>query len=376
MKRTKPKNLPVVRPKPPPVGLADQLLGDIRSLIENARGQVAQAVNAGLVMLYWGIGDRIHRETLDHKRAEYGQQIVETLSEMLVSDYGAGFSRANLFHMIRFAETFPNREIVYTLCRQLGWSHFRQIIYLPDSLQRDFYAEMCRLERWSVRTLRVKIQGMLYERTGISKKPADLAKQELTKLREEDRLTPDLVFRDPYLLDFLGLKDTYSERDLEAAILHELERFLVELGSDFAFLARQKRITVDQEDYYLDLLFYHRRLHRLVAIDLKLGRFQAADKGQMELYLRWLETHEKQSGENPPIGLILCADKSAEHVELLQLEKSGIRVAQYLTELPPRKVLEHKLHEAIWIAREQLTTRQLPPAGGASDSAQNEPKMS
>lgn len=376
MKRVKAKNLPAVQPKPPPAILADQLLGDIRSLIENARGQVAQAVNAGLVMLYWSIGDRIRCETLSQRRAEYGQQIVETLSERLVNDYGAGFSRANLFHMLRFSETFPNREIVYTLCRQLGWSHFRQIIYLPDPLQRDFYAEMCRLERWSVRMLRSKIQGMLYERTGISKKPADLAKQELKKLQEEDRLSPDLVFRDPYLLDFLGLKDTYSERDLEAAILHELERFLVELGSDFAFLARQKRITVDQEDYYLDLLFYHRRLHRLVAIDLKLGRFQAADKGQMELYLRWLERNEKQPGENPPIGLILCADKSVEHVELLQLEKSGIRVAQYLTELPPRKVLEHKLHEAIRIAREHLAIRQLPPASGVSDSAQNEPEVS
>ncbi|PIQ82130.1 MAG: hypothetical protein COV76_05160 [Candidatus Omnitrophica bacterium CG11_big_fil_rev_8_21_14_0_20_64_10] len=358
MKREKQGNLPAVRSLHSEVA-AGNLLGDVRSLIEGARKRVAQAVNAGLVMLYWNIGNRV-REEIGEQGATYGEKVVDSLSSHLTLQYGQGFSRVNLFGMIRFAEVFPDPKIVQTLSEQLGWSHMVEIIRLPDELQRDFYAEMCRLERWSVRTLRAKIQGMLYERTGISKKPAELAKQELKKLREEDRLTPDLVFRDPYLLDFLGLKDAYSERDLETAILRELERFLVELGSDFAFLARQKRITVDQEDYYLDLLFYHRRLHRLVAIDLKLGRFEAADKGQMELYLRWLERHEKQSGENPPIGLILCAGKSAEHVELLRLEKSGIRVAQYLTELPPRKVLEHKLHEAIRIAREHLAVRQLP----------------
>ncbi len=360
MKQDKSRNLPVVRPASP-VAATDHLLGDIRSLIESTRERVAQAVNAGLVVLYWSVGNRICKE-IGQQRAKYGEEVVDSLSRQLTLQYGRGFSRANLFSMVRFAEVFPDPKIVQTLSGQLGWSHFLEIIHLSNDLQRDFYAEMCRLERWSVRTLRAKIGGMLYERTGISKKPAELAKQELRKLREEDCLTPDLVFRDPYLLDFLGLKDTYSERDLETAILRELERFLVELGSDFAFLARQKRITVDQEDYYLDLLFYHRRLHCLVAVDLKLERFQAADKGQMELYLRWLEKHEKQPNENPPIGLILCAGKTAEHVELLQLEKSGIRVAQYLTELPPRKVLEHKLHEAIRIAREQLATRQLPPS--------------
>ena len=183
---------------------------------------------------------------------------------------------------------------------------------------------------------------MLFERTAISKKPEEVIRHDLEALREEDRLTPDLVFRDPYFLDFLGLTDSHNERDMEQAILRELEAFILELGSDFAFVARQKRIAVDHEDYYLDLLFYHRRLRRLVAIDLKLGRFQAADKGQMELYLRWLQEYEARPDEEPPIGLILCADKSAEHVRLLRLEAAGIRVAQYLTELPPRRVLERK----------------------------------
>ena len=233
-------------------------------------------------------------------------------------------------------------------------SHFTAIIPITEPLQREFYAEMCRVERWSVRTLRAKIQGMLFERTAVSRKPEELAKKELAGLRDTDQLTPDLVFRDPYLLDFLGLADAFSEKDLEAAILRELERFLLELGTDFAFVARQKRMTVDGEDYSLDLLFYHRRLRRLVAIDLKLGKIKASDKGQMELYLAWLDKYDRQPGEEPPLGLILCAGKSEEHVELLQLERSGIRVGEYLTDLPPREVLAKKLHEAIKLARERL----------------------
>lgn len=219
---------------------------------------------------------------------------------------------------------------------------------------------MCRVERWSTRTLEKKIGGMLYERTALSKKPALLAKQELKALREEDRMTPDLVFRDPYILDFLGLKNAYSEKDLEAAILRELEQFLIELGTDFTFVARQKRLTVDRNDYYLDLLFYHRSLRCLVAIELKLDKFKPADKGQMELYLRWLEKYDLRPGENPPIGIILCAGKEQEEVELLQLGDSGIRVAEYMTELPPRHLLEKKLHEAIVLAREQLALHLEP----------------
>jgi predicted nuclease of restriction endonuclease-like (RecB) superfamily len=272
-----------------------------------------------------------------------------------------GFAEKNLRRMVQFAEVFPDEQIVVTLSRQLGWSHFVAIIPLDDNLKRDFYAEMCRIERWNVRTLRQKISGMLFERTALSKKPMELAKQELAQLRAEDKLTPDLVFRDPYFLDFLGLKDTYSEKDLETAILRELESFILELGAGFSFVARQKRMTVDDEDYYLDLLFYHRKLRRLVAIDLKLGKFQAADKGQMELYLRWLEKYEQQRGEDSPIGLILCADKSEEQIKLLQLDKSGIRVAAYLTELPPRKLLQEKLHEAILLARARLEEKSEEP---------------
>jgi len=334
--------------------LSNDLIGDIRSLIETARHNVSATVNAGLTILYWQIGSRIRQDILKEKRADYGQGIVVTLSRQLADDYGTNFDEKNLRRMIQFAEVFSDMEIVVTLSRQLSWSHFVAILPLKDGLQRDFYVEMCRVERWSIRTLRKKIDGMLYERTAISKKPEELIEKDLAALREEDRLTPDLVFRDPYFLDFLGLKDTFSEKDLETAILREMESFILELGAGFSFIARQKRITVDNEDYYLDLLFFHRKLKRLIAIELKLGKFKAAYKGQMELYLRWLEKYENEPGEETPLGLILCAGKTSEQIELLQLDKSGIKVAEYMTELPKRELLEQKLHKAVELARKRL----------------------
>ncbi|MCX6872667.1 MAG: PDDEXK nuclease domain-containing protein [Verrucomicrobia bacterium] len=330
------------------------LLAELRDIIQTARASVAQAVNFGLTMLHWEVGNRVRREILKEKRAEYGAEIVSTLSRQLEPEFGRGFSGKSLRHMTRFAEAFPDREIVVALMRQLSWSHFLEIIYLKDGLHRDFYAEMCRIERWSVRMLRSKIDGMLFERTALSKKPDALIRKELNTLRAEDKLTPDLVFRDPYVLDFLGLADTYSEADLEAAILREIERFLLELGAGFAFVARQKRITLDGDDYYIDLLFYHRPLRRLVVIELKLGEFKPSDSGQVELYLRWLDRHDRQPGEDPPLAIILCAGKKAETVEILDLGRNGIHVAEYLTELPPPDVLRQRLHEAVRTARARL----------------------
>ncbi len=330
------------------------LFHDLRSLIEETRSFVATTVNAALTMLYWRIGKRVNEEVLQGERAGYGEAIVSTVSRQLTEEFGGNFSEKNLRHMMRFTENFPDEQIVSTLSRQLSWSHFKEIIYQKDSLQRDFYAELCRIEQWSVRTLRKKIGSMLFERTALSSKPDELIRLELDALRDEDRLTPDLVFRDPYFLDFLGLKDRYLEKDLEDAILRELEQFLLELGVGFTFVARQKRIQVDNDDYYLDLLFFHRKLKRLVAIELKLDKFKPADKGQMELYLRWLDRYERQPGEEPPIGLILCAEKKRETVELLELEKSGIRVAEYLTELPSREILEQELHKAMAQARQRF----------------------
>jgi predicted nuclease of restriction endonuclease-like (RecB) superfamily len=335
------------------------LLNDLRHLIVETRQEIAQTVNSGLVALYWSIGARIRKEILKETRAEYGQKIVRAVSAQLSAEFGPGFSEKSLHHMVRFVETFPEEQIVSALRRQLSWTHFKQIIYIDDPLRREFYAEMCRMERWSTRTLEAKINGMLFERTALSKKPDELAKRELKDLRKKDQLSPDMVFRDPYFLDFLGLRDAYSEKDLESAILRDMESFILELGVGFSFVARQKRITVDDVDYYLDLLFFHRKLHRLVAIELKLGKFQAADKGQMELYLRWLEKYERQEAEDPPVGLILCAGKSDEHIELLQLDKSGIRVASYMTEFPPRKLLQKKLHEAMIQAQKRLQQKSL-----------------
>ena len=337
--------------KPAATGTMPLLLEDLRRIIDETRQGVATTVNTALTLLYWRIGKRINEEILKGGRAEYGQQILATLSQELVQDYGNGFSAKNIHHMIRFNEAFPDIQIVSTLSRQLSWSHFKEIIYLNLHLQKDFYAEMCRLERWSVRTLRKKIASMLYERTALSKKPDELARIELEALHNEDKLTPDLVFRDPYILDFLGLTGSFQEKDLESAILREMESFILELGAGFAFVARQKRITVDEDDFYLDLLFFHRSLHCLAAIELKLDKFRPEHKGQMELYLRWLDKYERQEGENAPIGLILCANKKQEQIELLELRSSGIHVAEYLTALPPKELLQEKLHKAITIAQ-------------------------
>ncbi len=336
----------------------DGLFADVQNMIEQTRAGVAQAVNAGMTSLYWRIGKRIQSEILQGQRADYGKEIVATLSRQLVSKFGTGFSEKTLRRMMQFAEVFPDREIVATLSRQLSWSHFSELLPLKEPLQREFYAEMCRVERWSVRTLRDKIGSMLYERTAISRKPEEVARAELAQLRKDDQLTPVLVFKDPYVLDFLGLNDRYLERDLEDAILREIETFLLELGDGFAFLGRQKRIQIDSDDFYLDLLFYHRRLRRLIAIDLKLSDFKAEYKGQMELYLRWLAKHEQQPGEKSPLGLILCAGKKEEQIELLELGQSGIHVAEYLTVLPPRALLQEKLHAAIETSRARLEAKE------------------
>ena len=350
VKLGKKKSLQASKNKP----ITGNLIADIKTLIEQSKQEVAVMVNSTVTMLYWQVGNRIKTDVLRNNRAEYGQEIVKQVSSGLTMQYGKGWSEKHLRHCLRFAETFPDIEIVSALRRQLTWTHIKSVLYIDDELKRTFYIEMCKLERWSTRVLEERINSMLYERTAISKKPKKTIKHDLELLQNEQKLTPDLVFRDPYFLDFLGLRDKYSEKDLENAIIVELQNFIIEFGSDFAFLARQKRISVDNEDYYLDLLFFHRKLKSLVAIELKLGKFDAACKGQMELYLKWLEKYEKQEGENSPIGLILCAGKSEEHIELLQLKKSNIKVADYLTQLPEKKLLEQKLRTAIEIARNRL----------------------
>lgn len=331
----------------------NNLIQEILVLVQNAKSKVAKTINTELIQLYWMVGQRINTEVLNDKRAEYGKTVIKSLATELTQTHGKGWSEKQLRHCMQFAKVFADKEIVSTLWRQLSWSHFKLLMYIEDKLKREFYIEMCKLEHWSVRTLKERINSLLYERTAISKKPEETIENELNLLQNEQKLSPDLVFRDPYVLDFLGLQDSYSEQDLEKAILAELQHFIIEMGTDFAFLARQKRISIDHRDYYIDLLFYHRRLKALIVIDLKIGEFEAAYKGQMELYLRYLEKYDTVEGENPPIGLILCTGKNEEHIEILQLDKSNIKVAEYLTQLPPRELLLEKLHKAIELAKDR-----------------------
>ena len=335
----------------------DALLSEIRGLIEDARWQVAQIANSALTLTYWKIGKRIGMEILGGERAAYGSQIVVSLARQLEQDFGNGFGEKHLRRMIQFAEVFPDEGIVVSLIRELTWTHFIALIPLKDPLQRDYYAQMASAERWSVRTLRERIDSMLYERTALSKKPSETIAKELATMRDAQRMSPALVMRDPYILDFLGLRDTWQEGDLEAAIIREMESFLLELGAGFSFVARQKRIQIDGDDFHLDLLFYNRKLQRLVAVELKVGDFKAAYKGQMELYLRWLDKHEREPAEASPLGIILCTGKKREQIELLELDKSGIHVAEYLTTLPPREMLAERLQQATARARLQIEQR-------------------
>lgn len=339
---------------------ADRLHAELRALIANSRQRLAGAVNAELTRLYWTLGQRLATEVLGGERASYGSQLMARLGQQLAAEFGRGFEAKNLQRMVQFAQAFPEAEIVVTLSRQLSWSHVVALLPLKKPAAQSFYAQQCAEQRWSVRELRQQIERKAFERT-------EIASAQAPALPAADTGAPGQVFKDPYFLDFLGLRQGHDEADLEAAILRQLEAFILELGRGFAFVERQKRMVIDGEDFYLDLLFFHRRLRRLVAIELKLGRFKAAHKGQMELYLKWLDKHERQTGEEAPIGLILCAESSREQVELLQMHKDGITVAEYWTELPPKAELEQRLHEALVEARERLARRGLLLEGGKDE---------
>jgi len=370
------------------------ILPEIRSLIEVSRHHAAVTANLALVNLYWNIGRIITRDIQkNEKRAGYGEQLLESLSAMLMHEYGKGYSRANLQDMRRFFETFeicqtvsneftpdpirqtvssefpphqilqtPSGESSITTIPQaapaessdcilinfhkhfrIGWSHYRLLLSQNDPLKRKFYFEQATAQRWSVRELQRQIDGALFERVALSRNTRKLAALEKKKGPPET-VSYEYIFKDPYLLDFLGLKGAYSEKDLEAAIIRNLEQFLTELGSDFCFIGRQYSMRIDDADYYLDLLFFHRGLHCLIAIDLKLGTFTAADKGQMDLYLAWLKQNEWRRGENEPLGLILCSSKKKQHVELLLRHgPHKMQVSEYLTKLPDKKLLEERL---------------------------------
>ena len=335
--------------------LVDNALAiEVKQLIQSAKQRAVVAVNAELTLLYWQVGKRIADEVLGGERAEYGKQVIDHLARDLTVAFGKGWNKKQLHHCLRFAETFPDSEIVSALRRQLSWTHFKNLIYLDNSVKREFYLAMAVQERWSTRTLTDRIDKQLFERTAISRKPEETIIRELALLREQGLVNENLILKDPYILDFLDLNDSYLEKSLEDAILRELQQFILELGSGFSFVARQYRIQIDDDDFYIDLLFYNRKLKRLVAIDLKIDNFKAEYKGQMELYLRWLAKYEQEVDENPPLGIILCAGKKQEQIELLELDSAGIHVAEYITTLPPKAVLEQRLHQAIINAKRRL----------------------
>ena len=329
------------------------LFNDVCLIIDQARRHVATYVNVEACLMNWHVGKRIKEDVLYNQRAEYGKQILKNLSVKLTERYGTGWGTEKLKHCVRSAYLFSEDDIMYAARTQLTWTHLRSLMSLKDSLERQFYMEMCRIEHWDTRTLDEKIDSQLYQRTAISQRPEEVIRRELKELREEDTLNPDIVFRSTYFLDMLGLPDVFSEKDLENSILNQLLEFIKELGSDFTFVDRQKRITVDSEDYFIDLLFFHRGLRRLVAIDLKLGKFKPAYEGQMRLYLRYLNKNDRKPWEEELIGLILCSEGNTEHIQYFMLDDdSDIRVAQYYTELPSKELLADRLQRAIAIARE------------------------
>jgi predicted nuclease of restriction endonuclease-like (RecB) superfamily len=331
------------------------LYSDVCQVIDGTRSRLATTVNAEVCLLHWHVGSLIKNEILKNQRANYGKQVMQNLSKLLTEKYGKGWGYEKLKHCVRSAYLFTEEEIRYAVRTQLTWTHLRSLMSIDDDLKRKFYLEMARIEHWDTRTLDEKIDSLLYERTALSRKPEELIKQELKQIQHTNVLTPDAVFRSSYFLDALGLADTYSERDLEDAILVNLQSFIKEMGNDFAFLDRQKRITVDAVDYRIDLLFFHRGLKRLVAIDLKLGKFKPEYEGQMLLYLRYLNKNDRKEGEESPIGLILCSQGNTEHIEYLMLDDGNIKVAQYFTQLPDKKTLSEKLNKAIAIAKENFS---------------------
>ncbi|RFS26223.1 DUF1016 domain-containing protein [Chitinophaga silvatica] len=328
--------------------IEQSLFIELSELIEQSQQQVFSYANSTLTLLFWRIGQRINDEILKNKRAEYAKQIVSTLSTQLKSHYGRNFEIRNLRRMLQFAEQFTDLETIQPLSRQLSWSHFVELLPLKHQEARLFYAQLAVDQTLGIRELRKQIATKTFERTGIAN---------IQNTSNHPAINDN--FKNPYFLDFLGLQNTYMEKDLEEAILRELEAFILELGKGFAFIERQKRMIIDGEDFYLDLLFYHRNLKRLVAVELKLGKFQAQHKGQMELYLKWLDKYEKQAGEQSPIGLILCAESRREQVELLEMHKDGIMVAEYWTELPPKKELEKKIHHLFIEAKERIERKKV-----------------
>jgi len=330
----------------------DKLLDDLVGIIEGRKENIYRQVNSGLVLTFWEVGKRVNDEILGNERAEYGKKIVSTVSTQLQARYGDNYAVRSLRRMIQFATQFSDEKIVSTLSTQLSWSHIIELLPLEKMDAKLYYANEAAVARLSVHDLRHLISRKGFERR-------DIANLSLTHLSQ----VPFNVFKDPYLLDELGLKENFLEADLEKAIVCELEKFVLEFGQGFSFIARQKRLIFNETDYYVDLLFFHRDLKRLVAIELKTGKFLPMYKAQMEMYLRLLNEQERREGENEPIGIILCSSADRQLVEFLQMDKAGIAVAEFWAKFSSKEDFERKLAAIAAEARERLERRKLKGAG-------------
>lgn len=329
-----------------------ELVEQVSALIERAQSFAAAQVNATLTLRNWYIGRTIDVAVLREGRAGHDQELVASLAQQLTARYGRGYDRTNLYRMVRFSQQFTDPGLVASLAQQVSWTHFRELLPLATDDARAFYVKETIERRLGVRDLRRAIERKAFERR-------EIADSQIP----EGSAVPLDAFRDPVLLDMLGLADTFLERDLEAALRRDMESFLLEVGRGWAFVERQKRMTFDGDDYYLDLLFYSRPLRRLIAVELKVGKFKPSYQGQMNFYLKWLDRHERQADENPPIGLILCTEASRDQIELLEMHKDGIVVAEYWTALPPKAELEAKIKEIYREAQERLARRQIAAGG-------------
>lgn len=329
------------------VDTSKSLITDLHQLINNAKAAVVSSINREMTLLYWNLGKRLRKDILQTDRAAYGEQILPTVSAELVCQYGKGFGIRNLWRFMQFYNDFPDLEILLPLIEKLSWSHFVELMTIKDPLERTFYMEMCKLDNWSIRTLREKKGKMLYARTALSKQPQEVIKESLSLITTEGRITPDMVLQDPYVMDFLNLPEHYTESELETAILNEVSKFLLEMGIGFSFVSRQKRITVGGDDFFIDLVLYNRLLKRLIVIELKTTKFKPSYKGQIEFYLNWLDQNEKNEGEEKPIGIILCAAKDEAQIKVFDLKTSGIHIAEYLRVLPEKFLFEERLHKIV-----------------------------
>ena len=328
------------------------LFNQVSAIIENRKLRAQVTANSEATLMFWEVGKYVNSVILETKRATYGKQIVATLSLQLREKYGNTFERTNLRRMMRFADNFSDYSIVATLSPQLSWSHIIELLPLKTDEARLYYAQDAVNRRLGVRELRKQISRKAYERREIA-----------NAALSEKSTVPFNAFKDPFLLDILDLKDNYLEADLEKAILADIQKFILEFGRGFSFIESQKRMSIGNESTALDLLFYNRILKRLVVVELKLGAFKAAYKGQMELFLAWLDENEREEGEEPPIGIILCASANRKKVEMLKMDMAGIAVAEYWTELPPKAVFEQKIKDIMEEAQERLERRKLLPGG-------------